>query len=206
MVEIEVFADVWCPFTHVGLRRFVDQREMRGIEVGLRVRSWPLERVNGQPLDVDFVAEEIDEIRALVAPDLFSGFDPHRFPTTTLPALELTGRAYRGSTTLGESVALELRDRLFERGDDIGRPEVLAEVAAAHGMTPAATDSVEIVESDWAEGKARGVTGSPHFFTPGGDFFCPALDVERIDGQLRITADPEGFDRFLATCFDASAE
>jgi len=203
MAEVEVFADVWCPFTHVGLRRFVDHRSERGVDLGLRVRSWPLELVNGQPLDVDFVAEEISEIRALVAPDLFVGFDTHTFPTTTLPALELTAQAYQGSAAVGEAVALELRDRLFERGEDIGSPDVLAEIAASHRLDPAAARSVDIVESDWAEGKARGVTGSPHFFTPGGDFFCPALDVRRVDGHLRITADPEGFDRFLESCLGA---
>ena len=67
----------------------------------------------------------------------------------------------------------------------------------------AANENIEIVEADWAEGKARGVMGSPHFFTPGGDFFCPALDVRRVDGHLRITADPEGFDRFLESCLGA---
>lgn len=203
MSEVEVFADVWCPFTHVGLRRFVDHRGQQGVDLGLRVRSWPLELVNGQPLEVDFVAEEVDEIRALVAPDLFVGFDPRSFPTTTLPALELTGHAYRVSPAVGEAVALELRDRLFERGEDIGSSEVLAEIAAARGLDLAAAASTEIVEADWTEGKTRGVMGSPHFFTPGGDFFCPALDVKRVDGHLRITADPEGFDHFLESCIDA---
>ncbi len=198
MSEVEVFADVWCPFTHVGLRRFVEQRSGRGAEVGLRVRAWPLELVNGAPLDADFVAEEIDEIRALVAPDLFEGFDPARFPSTTLPALELTTAAYRSSVSAGEAVALELRDRLFERGEDIGSADVLADVAASHGVV--VDPDTDLVEADWEEGKARGVLGSPHFFTPGGDFFCPALDIEKVDGHLRITADPEGFDAFLQSC------
>jgi predicted DsbA family dithiol-disulfide isomerase len=198
VTEVEVFADVWCPFTHVGLRRFVEQRSDRGADVGLRVRSWPLELVNGAPLDADFVAEEIEEIRAVVAPDLFEGFDPTRFPTTTLPALQLTAVAYRSSASVGEAVALELRDRLFERGEDIGSSDVLVEVAASHGLAfDAGTD---LVEPDWEEGRDRGVLGSPHFFTPTGDFFCPALDIEKVDGHLRITADPEGFDAFLQSC------
>jgi len=27
---LEVFADVWCPFTHVGLRRLIEERDRRG--------------------------------------------------------------------------------------------------------------------------------------------------------------------------------
>ncbi|MCO8127401.1 DsbA family protein [Acidimicrobiia bacterium EGI L10123] len=198
-MQVEVFADVWCPFTHVGLRRFVELRTHMDVPPVLVVRSWPLELVNGAPMDPAFIAEEVDDIRGSVAPDLFTGFDPARFPTTTLGALALTGRAYEQSPTTGEAVALELRDRLFERGDDIGDPHVLAAVAAAHGLATEAGD--DLPRRDWEEGKARGVIGSPHFFTPGGNWFCPSLDVSRTDdGHLRITDDPEGFDAFVRSC------
>jgi len=44
---IEVFADVACPFTHVGLKSFVARRAGLGRDdVILRVRAWPLEIVN----------------------------------------------------------------------------------------------------------------------------------------------------------------
>ncbi|MGZ4784252.1 MAG: DsbA family oxidoreductase, partial [Acidimicrobiales bacterium] len=85
---VEVFADVGCPFTHVGLRRFVERRDAAGRQdIGLRVRAWPLEVVNGQPLDPRFIAEEVDEIRTQVAPTLFTGFTESTFPSTSLPAL-----------------------------------------------------------------------------------------------------------------------
>ena len=58
---------------------------------------------------------------------------------------------------------------------------------------PSAASSA--VHRDWDEGRSRGVIGSPHFFTPGGDFFCPALDVRQVDGHVRITPDPDGFER-----------
>jgi predicted DsbA family dithiol-disulfide isomerase len=200
-MQVEVFADVWCPFTHVGLRRFVELRRRMAAPPVLVVRSWPLELVNGAPMDPDFIAEEVDDIRASVAPDLFGGFDVGRFPTTTLGALALTGRAYEQSPATGEAVALELRDRLFERGEDIGDPDVLAAVAARHRLPADAAEHHDIPERDWHEGRERGVIGSPHFFTPGGDWFCPALDVSRAaDGHLRITADPEGFDAFVRSC------
>ena len=56
MNEIEVWADVWCPFAHIGIRRLVEERDRRGSEVHLRVRAWPLELVNGRPLDAAFIA------------------------------------------------------------------------------------------------------------------------------------------------------
>ena len=93
---VEVFADVTCPFTHVGLRHLVDVRAERDRpDVHLRVRAWPLEVVNGQALDAGFVAEEVDDIRDQVAPDLFAGFTVAAFPATSLPALALAAAADR---------------------------------------------------------------------------------------------------------------
>jgi hypothetical protein len=201
---VDVFADVWCPFTHVGLRMFLEhRRNAHRPDVKLRVRAWPLEIVNGEPLSPTFVAEEIEEIQQQAAPELFSGFSPTTFPQTTLPALVLAGHAYQAGLDTGEAVSLELRDLLFEQGVDISRSDVLGAVAAGHDLdAPGEQVDPALVEADRLAGVKRGVTGSPHFFTPAGDFFCPALDIRRdARGHLRITADPEGFDRFLAACF-----
>ena len=197
-----MFADVAGPFTHVGLRRFVDRRAELGREdVTLRVRAWPLEVVNGEPLDPHFIAEEVDDLRAQVAPTLFAGFREQAFPATSMGALALAAAAYDEDPAAGEHVSIELRDLLFEQGVDIAEHEVLARLAAELDVAVDLDDPGRVL-ADHAEGVARGVIGSPHFFTPSGGFFCPALDVHRDDaGHLRITADPEGFDRFLASCF-----
>ena len=204
-IEIEVFADVACPFTHVGLRRFVERRAERGDPepVYLRVRSWPLEVVNGQPLDPDFIAEEVDEIREQVADDLFTGFSRDAFPATSMPALALAAVAYDLDVATGEAVSLELRDLLFEQRRDIADPAVLAGVAERHGVAfDPADPPVDRVLADHTEGVGRGVQGSPHFFTPAGAFFCPSLDISRdAQGHLRITADTAGFAQFLDSCF-----
>jgi predicted DsbA family dithiol-disulfide isomerase len=200
-LTIEVFADVLCPFTHVGLRRFVHLRESAPRPVVLRVRAWPLEVVNGEPLDAQFVADEVEHLRASVAPDLFVGFDPSAFPSTSIPALALSAAVYRQDLTTGEAVALALRDLVFEHGRDVADPRVLDDVAERFGVSvePADTDSVA---ADHAEGKARGVVGSPHFFTPEGSFFCPSLDISRDDdGTLHIRFDQTGFERFVDACF-----
>ena len=91
---IEVFADVVCPFTHVGLKRLVAYRKKRGRDdVVLEVHAWPLELVNGELVPRDLLVEEVAELRAGVAPELFAGFDPTLFPMTSLPAFALAARA-----------------------------------------------------------------------------------------------------------------
>jgi predicted DsbA family dithiol-disulfide isomerase len=193
---IEVFADVTCPFTHVGLRRLVCRRNQRGSNVPIRVRAWPLEIVNGAPLDAAFVAQEVDELRRQIAPELFRGFDPDHFPTTSLPALAVAAAAYRRDDALGERVSLALRDALFEEGRDISTREELNRLLAEFGFAVDAIDH-EAVMDDWREGKRREVKGSPHFFADGYDAFCPALEIRHEDGHLRIRPDATALEEFL---------
>ena len=206
MQIIEVFADVRCPFTHVGLRRLVERRAVLGRDdVHLRVRAWPLELVNDAPLDAEFIAEEVDEIREQVATDLFAGFDIAAFPSSSLPSLALAAKAYAVSASTGEQVSLALRDALFEEGRNLGADDVLAEIAGAAGVgMPDAADHQRVLD-DWAEGRRRGVIGSPHFIVGDSGFFCPALDIARVDGHLQIRTDQAAFDAFVQRCFADSA-
>lgn len=199
MEIVEVWAEVGCPFTHAGLSLFVARRAELGGGPTLHVRPWPLELVNGTPLDPTFIAEEVDELRNQVTPDLFAGFRPEAFPATSLPALALTAAGYDVDPGVGEQVALRLRQLLFEQGRPIDDPATLAAVGSDAGVAMPTDHSAVLAEYD--VGRRRGVIGSPHFFLPGGDFFCPSLDIARVDGHLRITADPEGFDSFLDACF-----
>jgi len=196
---IEVFADVCCPFTHVGLRRLVERRDALGrTGVALRVRAWPLELVNGKPLERDLIAHEIDALRTQVSPDLFTRFDPAAFPSSSLPALGLAAAAYRLGDAVGEQVSLALRAALFEEGRDIADPDVLADIAAAVGVPRPLVATDDDVRADWREGQQRGVIGSPHFFAGGQGWFCPALRITNHDGHFEISADPEAFERFVA--------
>ena len=202
MTVIEVFADVTCPFTHVGFRRFVERRdELHRSDVVLYVRAWPLEIVNGQPLDAHHVAAVIGQIQQQVAPSLFQGFVEASFPVSSLRALTLAAAAYEQDLGVGERVSLELRELVFEHGVDIADVDVLGRLAAEYGISVDLDDTRRVME-EHADGVSRGVIGSPHFFTRRGDFFCPALDVNRdADDHLQIRADSEGFDRFLQACF-----
>ena len=199
---LEVFADVWCPFTHVGLRRLVEQRTRLGRDdVVVRVRAWPLELVNEAPLGADLVAEEIQALREVVAPDLFRGFNLEHFPPTTLPALTLAAAAYRRDDRTGEQVSLALRAALFEEGRDIADPVELAAIGQAVELEPQGAAVDQAVYDDRQEGRRRGVIGSPHFFVDDHGFFCPTLVITRVHDHLQITDDPDGFAAFVATVF-----
>ncbi len=195
MTTVEVFADVLCPFTHVGLHTLIDRRTRLGrTEPRLRIRAWPLELVNGHPLDARHIAAEISALRESVRPDLFTGFSAATFPRTSMPAFALAAAADRtGDPALGEEVGMALRDAVFERGLDIGRPEVVEEIGARHGLRRLDDDEAQAaVRADWEEGRRRGVIGSPHFFTADGSWFCPGLAISRDDAGNFVVAWKEG--------------
>ena len=203
---IEVFADIWCPFTHVGLRAIDEERVRTGrTDVAIRVRAWPLELVNGVPLDPAVTKAHADELREQVAPELFRQLDVDRFPTSTLDALALANRAYRTDLHVGERVSFALRDALFEQGRDVSDPETLEVLEHDFGVvTPDESDRAAVL-ADRDEGKRRGVLGSPHFFCGDTDVFCPALDITKdsIDG-LSIVRDVSRLTQFLVECLAGS--
>jgi 2-hydroxychromene-2-carboxylate isomerase len=173
-------------------------------DVVLVVHAWPLELINGVPLDSTATAVHIDELRDQVAPQLFRHFDPDHFPTTTLPALALVAAAYRQSAQLGETVSFVLRDELFERGRDVSQPDVLSFVAATYGVQ-VTDDDRDTVLREWHQGLARGVKGSPHFFCGDTEVFCPSLDIAHGDtGRLQITRNRTALDDFFGQCFAPS--
>lgn len=195
---LEVFADVTCPFTHVGLHVVQSRLGAMARSVDVVVRAWPLEWVNGQPLDSDDVAVKIDALRTQLDLDIFTGFSADRWPTTSIPALNLAEMAYRVDVDLGYTVSLQLRDLLFEQGQDIADMTVLGEVAGAHGLTSPPVDATEGVEADYDAGRRRGVRGSPDFWIDGDDFFCPALEIGH-DERDALTArfDTSGLQEML---------
>jgi predicted DsbA family dithiol-disulfide isomerase len=203
---LEVFADIACPFTHVGLRRIVAEREQRNSPLQLRVHAWPLEWVNGVPLDPLFVAEEVAALRATVAPHLFAGFNEKRFPHTSIPAFGLAQAAHDLGAQTGEAVSLAIRTALFEEGRDPSDDAVLASIASRFGLDVPTPDEAEAsARAGWEEGRARGVQGSPHFFVGDASWFCPVLRIERDDaGDLHIQEDEETEHVFFATIFAAA--
>ena len=202
--HVDVFADVVCPFAHVGLRRFVARREQLGVDHPLlRVRAWPLELVNGAPFDPEHVTRNVDALRRQVASDLFRHFTPDAVPSTSLPALALAAEAYAFDDKLGESLSLALRTALFEEGRDVSDPAVLADIAASHRVDAPSYAARHAYEDDYARGRELGVKGSPHFFVDGHEYFCPSLHIERTDEAVQITPAPERLEALLDDCFAA---
>jgi predicted DsbA family dithiol-disulfide isomerase len=193
---IEVFADILCPFSHVGLRNLVARRDELGIPAAILVKAWPLELVNGEPLAAALVSEEVDELREQVAPTMFDGFDATHFPTTSLPALALANAAYRRDPQLGERVSLTLRDALFEHGVDVSDAAAIDSIGRTYGVAREPVDDAAVIE-EWHEGERRGVVGSPYFFAGGRGFFCPSLEIVHAGESLRIRRDADGLNRFL---------
>lgn len=201
--RVEVFADVRCPFTHVGLRRLVTRRRDLGRdEPRLWIRAWPLELVNGAPLDAALIVDEAAALRAQVTPELFRGLAASTFGSTSLPALAVANAAYRVSLQTGEAVSLELRHALFEAGEDITSPDVLAAIAARHDVPAVTEEDREEVVRDWREGQQRNVIGSPHFFAGGSSYFCPSLDIHHEGDRFDIRFDEQALDDFLDAVFD----
>jgi predicted DsbA family dithiol-disulfide isomerase len=200
--NVHVFADITCPFTHVGLKQVVDHVEQMDAPVDVLVRAWPLEWVNGTPLDVEAVVVKAAALHEQLGVDDFSGLRADRWPASTIPALSLVARAYERDAATGLAVSLALRTALFEDGVDVGDPDALALVAAAHHLEAPADELSgavvhESVRRDYDEGRERGVQGSPHFFVGDDGFFCPALDLGH-DSSGHLTA---RFDRHMLAQF-----
>lgn len=195
---IDVYADVTCPFAHVGLRRITAERDARGRQdVAFRVRAWPLEMVNGHPEAGPDLAPKVNALRKSVAAELFRGFEPESFAKSSLHALAWEAAAYARDVTVGEQFSLLVRTALFEDGLDIADEQVLSSLCS--DLEADSSDRSALL-MDWEAGKQRGVKGSPHFFVDEGDFFCPSMTIERTDGRLDIEFDAEGFTDFLEHC------
>jgi predicted DsbA family dithiol-disulfide isomerase len=200
MNRVEIFADLVCPFTHVGLRRLSEARHQRGVALSLRVRAWPLEWINGAPLGPELVAREVEALRAQVAPELFAGFDPSVFPLSSIRGFGLAAAAYALDDATGAAVSMALRDALFEHGLDISDPDVLWDLGRCFDIEPLAGSDVEsAVRSDWERGKARAVQGSPHFFVGDKGWFCPSLEISHEGDRFDIHVAEQTMREFYAT-------
>ena len=200
---IEVFADVVCPFTHVGLKRlFAYRNEMGRDDVVLEVHAWPLELVNGELRPTRPAGRRGRRVASRRRTGTLRRIRPDLVPDDIAPRACPRGRAYRAGLRRGEQVSLALRDALFEHGRNIADPNELAAIAESYEIDPPADSDVAAVMADLERGRARRVIGSPHFFVDGGGgFFCPALDIERVGRNLRIANDATSFAAFAEKCF-----
>lgn len=200
---IEIFADVWCPFAYVGIRRVFQYRDEIGRnDVPIIVRSWPLELVNDAPMAQAKALGNCEALRRQVAADQFANTELSNFPSTTLDALTLIAQAYEQDVSAGEKASIVVREAIFEIGHDVADHSVLQGLAASLGVSYARDADHTLVRRDWEEGKTRGVVGSPHFFNGSVGVFCPSLQLTRTeDSGLIIQANAEKLAAFLTSCF-----
>ena len=102
--------------------------------VRLRVRPFPLEVAGGEAAPRDVLAQEwwlaaLQEPAAAFAP--YQGDD---WPTTTLPAFEAAWCAFQQGEAAGYDYDLRVRRAFFAQSRNIGRPEVLRELAREAGL------------------------------------------------------------------------
>ena len=200
---IEIFADVWCPFAYVGIRRVFQYRDEIGRnDVPIIVRSWPLELVNDAPMAQAKALGNCEALRRQVAADQFANTELSNFPSTTLDALTLIAQAYEQDVSAGEKASIVVREAIFELGSDVADHSELQGLAAKLGVSYVRDADHTLVRRDWEEGKTRGVVGSPHFFNGSVGVFCPSLQLTRTeDSSLIIQANAEKLAAFLKTCF-----
>jgi predicted DsbA family dithiol-disulfide isomerase len=208
-VRIEVYSDVVCPWCFVGKRRFeaalqaidgrdafavvwrpfelnpdmpregMDRRAYRTAKFGSLERSRALDarlEAVGATAGIDFAFERIARTP--------NTFDAHR----------LIDFAQREGA--GDAVVEALFRRYFEGGEDVGRPEVLLDVAGAAGLDAGAVR--RMLEGDAgaagvraAEGEAwrLGITGVPMVVIDGQPRIAGAQDPGTVAAVLPIPED-----------------
>ena len=115
----------------------------------LRIRPFPLELIDNESAPRDILEQEwwlaaIQEPAAVFAP--YSGDD---WPTTTLPAFEAAWCAARQGDDALATYDLRVRRAFFAESRNIGRREVLREIAVETGL------DLERFDRDFASGEAR---------------------------------------------------
>lgn len=132
--ELWEWAEYYCPWCYIAaVRLHKVMKEYEG-QVKLKVRPFPLEVFGSGAAPRDILEQEwwlaaIQEPTAEFAP--YEGDD---WPTTTLPAFEAAWCAFRQGEDVGHDYDLRIRRAFFAEGRNIGRREVLLEIAEETGL------------------------------------------------------------------------
>ncbi len=132
--ELWEWAEYYCPWCYIAAVRLHKVMEEYEGRVKVRVRPFPLEAVGSGAPPRDILEQEwwlaaIQEPAAEFAP--YEGED---WPTTTLPAFEAVWCAFRQGEEAGYDYDLRVRRAFFAEGRNIGRREVLLEIAGEAGL------------------------------------------------------------------------
>ena len=206
-VEVQLIADLACPWCHIGLARLNRARAARP-DLPVRVRWWPFMLNPHLPPDgMDRAAyvrlkfggeaaarQVYERIRQAGREDgIAFAFERMTRTPSTLAAQRLILRAEEEGR--GEPLILELFKALFERGEDIGQRDRLIEISAAAGLDTSGL-------SEFLDGRERagdviaahqraeqiGVRGVPVFVVGGRHAISGAQPPEILTGLLDVAA------------------
>jgi predicted DsbA family dithiol-disulfide isomerase len=127
--ELWEWAEYYCPWCYIGAVRLHHVYPEYQGRVRLRVRPFPLEAMGGEAVPRAVLEQEwwlaaIQEPRATFKP-----WQSETWPTTTLPAFDAAWCAAQQGEAAFLNYDLRLRRAFFAESRDIGRPEVLLEIA-----------------------------------------------------------------------------
>ena len=147
--ELWEWAEYYCPWSYIAaVRLYHVYPEYEG-RVRLRVRPFPLEVMGGEAapraiLEQEWWLAAIQEPRATFEP-----WHGEIWPTTTLPAFEAAWCAARQDDAVFLDYDLRIRRAFFAESRDIGRPDVLLEIAQEAGL------DVDRLRRDLERGEVR---------------------------------------------------
>jgi predicted DsbA family dithiol-disulfide isomerase len=132
--ELWEWAEYYCPWCYIAAVRLHHiYPEFQG-RVRLRVRPYPLEVMGGEAAPREILEQEwwlaaLQEPRAVFKP-----WRGENWPTTTLPAFDAAWCAARQGESQFLDYDLRIRRGFFAESRDIGRREVLLEIAQEAGL------------------------------------------------------------------------
>lgn len=185
-MKVDIWSDVQCPWCFIGKRKFEAAVAAFGKPVEVEFHSYllnPEALVDYPGTTADYLSEKmgisLEKVASMhervtdIAASVGLKYDfANQIQTNTTKAHELLHWAKK----FGKKV--QLKERLmaahFEEGLHVGRPEVLAQLAAEVGLDRAS--ALEVLESgefaadvanDIAQASAYGITGVPFFVIDG---------------------------------------
>ena len=133
LAELWEWAEYYCPWCYVAaVRLHKIMPEYQG-RVRVRQRAFPLEVFGGGPPN----RKEIElEIWLAALQESEAEFHPFQedWPTTTIPAFEAVWCAFQQGEAVGHDFDLRVRRAFFAEGRNIGRREIMLELASEAGL------------------------------------------------------------------------
>jgi predicted DsbA family dithiol-disulfide isomerase len=196
-VKIEVASDVVCPWCYIGKRRLEKALKLLNGELEIEVSWLPFQLNPGMPKEGMPRAEyrkakfgSLERSRQLDARVIDEGrsegiefaFDRIERTPNTVAAHKLIQAAQQVS--LGNFVVDALFRAYFEEARDIGDPQVLADIAAKHGVKgwPDKAPDVSALED---EVRAMGITAVPTFIFERSSGISGAYPAETLAAAIK---------------------